>query len=110
MAIAVEEFHHGLHIATVAKEDVVVLIAPSGSANQRYLDTARSVRAWGAKLLAIVDRHDSAIGPLASAVFVLPAIPEPMTPLLALLPLHQLSIQLADQKIAAGHQRPSSVP
>jgi glucosamine--fructose-6-phosphate aminotransferase (isomerizing) len=110
LAIAVEEFHHGLHIATVAKEDVVVLIAPGGSASQRYLDTARSVRAWGSKLLAIVDQHDSAIGPLADTVFVLPAQPEPMTPLLALLPLHQLSIQLAAQKVAAGHQRPSSVP
>ncbi|MFL5806037.1 MAG: SIS domain-containing protein [Roseiflexaceae bacterium] len=110
LAIAVEEFHHGLHIATVAKEDVVVLIAPSGSASRRCLDTARSARAWGSKLLAIVDQHDSAIGPLADAVFVLPAAPEPMTPLLTLLPLHQLSIQLAEQKVAAGHRRPISVP
>jgi glutamine---fructose-6-phosphate transaminase (isomerizing) len=110
LAIAVEEFHHGLHIATVAKEDVVVLLAPSGSASQRCLDTARSVRAWGAKLLALVDQHDSAIGPLADAVFVLPAAPEPMTPLLALLPLHQLSIQLAEQKVAAGYRRPAAVP
>jgi DNA-binding MurR/RpiR family transcriptional regulator len=89
---AIEEFHHGLHIASVAKEDVVVLIASGGPASQRCLDTARSVRAWGAKLLAIVDQHDRAIGPLADAVFVLPAAPVPMTPLLALLPLHQLSI------------------
>ncbi len=88
----------------------MVLIAPSGSASRRCLDTARSARAWGSKLLAIVDQHDRAIGPLADAVFVLPAAPEPMTPLLTLLPLHQLSIQLAEQKVAAGHRRPISVP
>jgi glucosamine 6-phosphate synthetase-like amidotransferase/phosphosugar isomerase protein len=110
LAIAVEEFHHGLHIATVAIADVVVLIAPGGAASQRYLDTARSVRAWGSKLLTIVDQHDSAIGPLADAAFVLPAVPEAMTPLLTLLPLHQLSIKLAEQKVAAGYQRPASVP
>jgi glutamine---fructose-6-phosphate transaminase (isomerizing) len=110
LAIAVEEFHHGLHIATVAKEDVVVLIAPSGAASRRYLETARSVRTWGSKLLAIVDQHDGAIRPLADHAFVLPATPEPMTPLLTLLPLHQLSIQLAEQKVAAGYQRPTAVP
>jgi glucosamine--fructose-6-phosphate aminotransferase (isomerizing) len=110
LAIAVEEFHHGLHIATVAAEDVVVLIAPTGPASRRYLETARSVHAWGAGLLAIVDEQDSAIRPLADHIFVLPATPEPMTPLLTLLPLHQLSIQLAEQKVANGYQRPVSVP
>jgi glucosamine--fructose-6-phosphate aminotransferase (isomerizing) len=110
LAIAVEEFHHGLHIATIARDDVVVLIAPTGPASSRCLDTARSVRTWNARLLAIVDEQDSAIGPLADAVFMIPAAPEPMTPLLTLLPLHQLSIHLADQKVAAGYTRPVSVP
>jgi glucosamine--fructose-6-phosphate aminotransferase (isomerizing) len=110
IAIAVEEFHHGLHIATIARDDVVVLIAPTGPASPRYLDTARSVRAWGARLLAIVDDQDAALGPLADAVSVLPAAPEPMTPLLTLPPLHQLSIHLAEQKVAAGYVRPASVP
>jgi glucosamine--fructose-6-phosphate aminotransferase (isomerizing) len=110
IAIAAEEFHHGLHIATIARDDVVVLIAPSGAASRRCLDTARSARAWGARLLAIVDEQDSAIRELANATFALPAAPEPMTPLLTLLPLHQLSIQLAEQKVAAGYRRPVSVP
>jgi glucosamine--fructose-6-phosphate aminotransferase (isomerizing) len=110
IAIAVEEFHHGLHIATIARDDVVVLVAPTGPASRRCLDTARSVRAWSARLLAIVDDQDTEIGPLADAIFVLPAMPEPMTPLLTLLPLHQLSIHLAEQKVAAGYRRPASVP
>jgi glucosamine--fructose-6-phosphate aminotransferase (isomerizing) len=110
VAIAAEEFHHGLHIATIARDDVVVLIAPSGAASQRYLDTARSVRTWGSRLFAIVDEQDAEIGKLADATFVLPATPEPMTPLLTLLPLHQLCIHLADQIVAVGYQRPKAVP
>lgn len=110
IAIAVEEFHHGLHIATLAPEDVVVVIAPTGSASRRCLDTAKSVHGWGAQLVAIVDTQDGAIRNLAGATLELPAAPEPMTPLLTLLPLHQLSIQLAEQKVASGHQRPKSVP
>jgi glucosamine--fructose-6-phosphate aminotransferase (isomerizing) len=110
LAIAAEEFHHGLHIATIAHDDVVLLIAPTGPASGRYLDTARSVHAWDARLLAIVDDQDAEIGPLAEAMFVLPTVPEPMTPLLTLLPLHQLSIHLAAQKVAAGYRRPASVP
>jgi glucosamine--fructose-6-phosphate aminotransferase (isomerizing) len=110
IAIAVEEFHHGLHIATIARDDVVVLIAPTGAASQRYLDTARSLRVWNAWLLAIVDDQDATIGPLADEVLVLPAVPEPMTPLLTLLPLHQLSIHMAARKVAMGYVRPESVP
>jgi glucosamine--fructose-6-phosphate aminotransferase (isomerizing) len=110
LAIAVEEFHHGLHIATIAHEDVVVLIAPTGNASHRYVDTAKSVHAWGAELVAIVDTQDAAIRNLAATTLELPDAPEPMTPLLTLLPLHQLSLQLAEQKVAAGHQRPRSVP
>ena len=107
IAIAVEEFHHGLHIATVAPDDVVVLIAPTGAASRRCLDTAKSVHAWGAQLIAIVDTQDGAICNLAGATLELPDAPEPMTPLLTLLPLHRLSIQLAEQKVASGHRRPN---
>jgi glucosamine 6-phosphate synthetase-like amidotransferase/phosphosugar isomerase protein len=110
IAIAAEEFHHGLHIATIARDDVVLLIAPGGAARRRMLDTAGSVQRWGARQLANVDEQDSEIRSLAEAAFVGPAAPEPMTPLLTLLPLHQLSIYLAAQKVAAGHQRPVSVP
>ncbi len=110
IAIAVEEFHHGLHIATIAPDDVVLVIAPTGAASRRYLDVATALHAWGAQLIAIVDTHDAAIRSLAGNVLELPAVPEPMTPLLTLLPLHQLSIQLAEQKVASGYQRPKSVP
>jgi glucosamine 6-phosphate synthetase-like amidotransferase/phosphosugar isomerase protein len=110
IAIAAEEFHHGLHIATIARDDVVVVVAPTGAGSARMLDTARSVQAWGAQLVAIVDGQDQAIRGLAGATFELPSVPEPFSPLLSLLPLHQLSIQLAALKVASGYQRPRSVP
>jgi glucosamine 6-phosphate synthetase-like amidotransferase/phosphosugar isomerase protein len=65
---------------------------------------------WGARLIAIVDKQDKAITPLADTVFLLPTVPEPMSPLLTLLPLHNLSIHLAEQKTATGYQRPETVP
>lgn len=110
IAMAAEEFHHGLHIATIAKDDVVIVIAPTSAGNKRLLDTARSVRTWGSRLIAVVDDSGAAILELADGAFVLPNAPEPMTPLLTLMPLHQLSIQLAAAKVAAGYQRPQSVP
>jgi glucosamine 6-phosphate synthetase-like amidotransferase/phosphosugar isomerase protein len=110
IAIAAEEFHHGLHIATIARDDVVVVVAPAGAGSARMLDTARSVSAWGAHLVAIVDTQDQAIRALAGSVVEVASVPEPLSPLLTLMPLHQLSIQIAAQKVAAGHQRPRSVP
>ncbi len=110
IAIAAEEFHHGLHIATIARDDVVVAVAPSGAASRRMLDVARSVHTWGAQLVALVDTSDTAIGALAGSTLTLPEVAEPLTPLLTLLPLHQLSIALAEQKVAAGYQRPRAVP
>lgn len=87
---------------------MVVLIAPSGAASKRFLDTARSVSAWGAQLVALVDAQDTEVRALAGDVFELPPAPEPMTPLR--LPLHQLSIHLAARKVAGGYVRPVKVP
>ncbi len=110
LAIAAEEFHHGLHIATIAPDDLVLLVAPTGAGSARMLDTARSVVAWGAQLVAIIDDQDEVIRGLAGSVFEVASVPEALSPLLTLLPLHQLSIQIAAQKVAAGYQRPRSVP
>ena len=110
IAIAVEEFHHGLHIATIGPEDVVIVIAPQGAADQRNQDTINSVRAQGAKLITVVDSTTKYMGASADYTIVLPHIPEPLTPLLTLLPLQLLSLELAIQKVNAGYKRPSRVP
>lgn len=110
LALPVEEFHHGLRIATIRAGEPVILIAPAGAAEPRCRDTARSVRQWGAHLIALVtdDTADILAGP--GDGIMLPDVPEPFSPLLSLLPLHALSIALAARKVAAGYQRPESVP
>jgi len=110
MPLAVEEFHHALRFGVISPGEPVVLIAPTGCVSSRNLDTAQSLRNYGARLIAIVDEDDEAVGALADTVFTLPAVPEPMSPLLTVLPLHNLSIQLSAQKIAAGYQRPKVAP
>ncbi|MBA3947059.1 MAG: SIS domain-containing protein [Herpetosiphonaceae bacterium] len=110
LALPVEEFHHGLRIATLRPDDVVLLIAPTGQVSRRNLETAQSVTTWGARLIAIVDDQDTAIRALGGTPFVIPSVPEPMSPLLTLPPLHRLSIELATAKVAGGYTRPQSVP
>lgn len=110
LPLTVEEFHHALRFGAINQGDPAILIAPTGQVKTRNLDTARSLHNHAAHLVALVDETDTAIHPLADTVFTLPTVPEPMSPLLTLLPLHNLSVQLALQKMATGYQRPRSVP
>ncbi|MEZ4707104.1 MAG: SIS domain-containing protein [Caldilineaceae bacterium] len=92
LPLTVEEFHHGLRFGAIGKGDPAIVIVPSGAANQRNLETAQSLANWGAHLIAIVDETDTHIAPLAQSVFTTPAAPEAMSPLLTVLPLHNLAI------------------
>ena len=110
MALTVEEFHHALRIGVIQPEDVVVLIAPQSVVESRCRDTARVVRAWGSRLLVISTPETADLLEAETDGIVLPTVADAMSPLLTLLPLHALSIALAAQKVAAGYQRPKSVP
>ncbi len=110
LPLTVEEFHHALRIATLGPGEPVILIAPAGESDARCRDTARVVRAWGARLISLVTPGTADIAGDGPDGLVLPAIAEPFSPLLTLLPLQQLSIALAARKVAAGHTRPRSVP
>jgi glucosamine 6-phosphate synthetase-like amidotransferase/phosphosugar isomerase protein len=110
LALAVEEFHHGLRIGTLAQGDPVVLIAPTGGGESRCRDTAYSVRQWGARLVPLVMAGTADLIESPGEGLLLPDVPEPLSPLLTLLPLHALSIALAEQKVAGGYQRPEGVP
>lgn len=110
LALTVEEFHHALRIGTLEKGDPVILIAPAGESEARCRDTAYSVRQWGARLIVLAtpgmaDLMDDGVDGV-----LLPDVEEPFSPLLTLLPLHALSIALAEQKVAGGYQRPEAVP
>lgn len=110
VALTVEEFHHALRVATLREGEPVILIAPAGQSAQRCRDTARVVRQWGARLLALVtpELEDLLDGP--GDGMRLPQVDEAFSPLLTVLPLQALSIALAGQKVAGGYHRPEKVP
>lgn len=110
LPLTVEEFHHGLRIGTIEAEEPVVLIAPAGESEDRCRDTADAVHTWGAALVPIVTDATYDLVGINDLGFTLPDVAEPMSALLTLLPLHQLSIVLAQQKVDRGYQRPTSVP
>jgi glucosamine 6-phosphate synthetase-like amidotransferase/phosphosugar isomerase protein len=68
------------------------------------------VRKWGSRLFVIATPETADLLEAKTDGIVLPTVPDAMSPLLTLLPLHALSIALADQKVAQGYQRPKSVP
>jgi glucosamine--fructose-6-phosphate aminotransferase (isomerizing) len=110
LPLTVEEFHHAFRIATLQTGDPVVLIAPAGAGESRCRDTAHSVREWGARLIPLVTSGTADLITDPAEGFVLPDVTEPFSPLLTLLPLHALSIALAEQKVAGGYRRPDAVP
>ncbi len=110
LALTVEEFHHALRIGVALPEDIVILIAPDSVVNSRCVDTARVVRAWGSHLFVVATPETADLLLTESDGVVVPSVPDGMSPLLTLLPLHILSIELAARKLATGYQRPKSVP
>jgi glucosamine 6-phosphate synthetase-like amidotransferase/phosphosugar isomerase protein len=110
LAIPVEEFHHALRIATLHEAETVILVAPAGQSAERCRDTARVVRQWGVRLIALLTaEHEDWLDEGGDGL-LLPAVPESFSPLLTVLPLQLLSIALANNKVESGYQRPRSVP
>lgn len=104
----VEEFHHSLRINTIDPGMPVFLIAPKDPAYQRYLDTAQAVKNWGGYMIAFVEEGETSIVEAANSVVTLPAVPDSMTSLLSILPLHQFSIELTRCRVGMGYHRPWS--
>ncbi|MEZ4515237.1 MAG: hypothetical protein R3C62_25460 [Chloroflexota bacterium] len=110
IALTVEEFHHALRIGVIQPQDVVVLIAPHSGVASRCRDTARVVRAWGSRLLILATPETADLVTNPAEGIILPAVADGMSSLLTIPPLQALSIALAEKKVAAGYQRPRSVP
>lgn len=89
-----EQFLHG-PLAAMTSDDLVILVAPAGPSHARALDVARAARAVGTPVLAIVEEGDREIAPLAAETIELAAVPELLTPILAVVPLQLLSYHIA---------------
>ena len=91
-----EQFLHGAWAAMTA-EDLLVLVAPGGPSRARCLDAARAAREVGTPVLAVVEEGDSELAALAVETIEIPAVPELLSPILAVVPLQLLTYHLAVQ-------------
>jgi glucosamine--fructose-6-phosphate aminotransferase (isomerizing) len=81
--IQVEEYHH--YNSQKAGEPLF-LLAPSGPSVPRAVDTGRDALRWGGRLYVVTTYGEGAFDDLTGQVITLPAIPEPLSPMLYLLP------------------------
>ena len=89
-----EQFLHGAWAAMTA-EDLLVLVAPGGPSRARCLDAARAAREVGTPVLAVIEEGDRELAALAAETIEIAAVPELLTPILAVVPLQLLTYHLA---------------
>jgi glucosamine--fructose-6-phosphate aminotransferase (isomerizing) len=94
---AVETALHG-GLQSLEAGDVAVVIAAEGPALPRLVDAVRALRLIGARVLVVADERavPSIPSDEATTVFSYPAVPEPLSPLLATVPLQLLASRTAD--------------
>jgi len=90
----IEAILHGPFLAAES-EDLFVLIAPAGAAQQRVIEFAGALREVGAPVLVISDGSPEALRPGAAGWWTVPVVPEPFTALTCLVPLQLLTYHLA---------------
>jgi len=92
--LSVEAILHG-PLLCAEPEDVFIVVAPAGRAQQRVVEFGGAIREIGAPYLVISDGTPEALRRDAAAWCVIPAVPEPLAPLTCLVPLQLLSYHFA---------------
>ncbi|MEM8782276.1 MAG: glutamine--fructose-6-phosphate transaminase (isomerizing) [Planctomycetota bacterium] len=93
------EMKHG-PIALIDDGMPVVFIATRGSQYDKVMSNIEEVRARGGRVLAVATEGDTDIERYSDAVFRVPDVPEPLQPLLTVVPLQLLSYHAA---VLRGH-------
>jgi len=88
------EMKHG-PIALINEGMPVVFIATRGRQYEKVLGNIEEVRSRGGKILAVATEGDTEIIELAEHVFYVPDVPEPLQPLLTVIPLQLLAYHAA---------------
>ena len=94
--IHVEQYIHGSFAPTGA-DTMSILIAPPGPGYDRAVSLARAASGVGAYPVALVERGDEEIAGLAPAIHM-PPVPEPLSPIIYLVPLQLFSYWLAVER------------
>ena len=88
------EMKHG-PIALINEGMPVVFIATQGNQYEKVIGNIEEVRTRGGRILAVATEGDNAITELAEHVFYVPDVPEPIQPLLTVIPLQILAYHAA---------------
>jgi glucosamine--fructose-6-phosphate aminotransferase (isomerizing) len=98
---AAGELKHG-PIALIEPGQVVIVIVPSprdpNSLHPKVVSNIQEIRARGARVIAIAEKGDAAVLPFADEVIPIPLAGALFEPLLAVVPLHIFSMELAAAK------------
>jgi glucosamine--fructose-6-phosphate aminotransferase (isomerizing) len=92
-----EQFLHGPW-AALDPADVVFVIAPPGPSHERCIAAGRAAREVGAAVVTLGREDDRVLAALASEHIALPAVPELLSPILAVVPLQLFTYHLALQR------------
>ncbi len=93
------EMKHG-PIALIDDGMPVVFIATKGSQYEKVLSNIAEARARGGRIIAVATEGDDTIHSHADSVFFVPAVPEPLQPLLTSIPLQLVAYHAA---VLRGH-------
>ncbi len=99
LAVQLEEYHH--YNSQKAGEPLF-LLAPSGPTVPRAVDTAREARRWGGRVHVVTTDGEDAFDGLTDTILRLPTVPEPLSPLLSVLPAQLVGYHLGMAGFAAA--------
>ncbi len=88
------EMKHG-PIALIDEGMPVVFVAPHGSQYDKAISNIEEVRARGGRIIAVATENDTQIEQYADTVLRVPAVPEPLQPLVSVIPLQLLAYHAA---------------
>ncbi|MCB9856688.1 MAG: glutamine--fructose-6-phosphate transaminase (isomerizing) [Phycisphaerales bacterium] len=88
------EMKHG-PIALITKDMPVVFIATRGSQYEKVISNIEEVRARKGRVIAVATEGDTDIAHLAEHVFYVPDVPEPLQPMVTIVPLQLLAYHAA---------------
>ncbi len=88
------EMKHG-PIALITENMPVVFIATKDSQYDKVISNIEEVRARKGRVIAVATEGDEDIGRIAEHVFYVPAVPEPLQPLVTIVPLQLLAYHAA---------------
>ncbi|WP_144759223.1 SIS domain-containing protein [Curtobacterium sp. 9128] len=98
-AIQVEEFHHYNSLKT---GEPIWIIAPAGPSVPRAVHTASEAKRFGGRVHVVTTDGVDAFDTVADEVLVVPAVPEPLSPLLTVLPAQLVGYLLAMEQFRAA--------